>query len=227
MQDNFRLQLAQAEWKKMFNSGGETFQRGITQEPALTETNSETNGPWGDELSEKSEGVFRVYAQNVNGFRLNGSEGNFDSFCEVLKEVQANVICGQEHNLDTTQSCVRSIVLATAQQHWNRSRVIFGTTPIPFVNRFKPGGTFQVTVNNGTSQIVNQTKDKWGRWVLQTFQGKEGQRVTIVTAYQVVTHVAPTGSITAATQQQSLLIHRHKIKSSNPEQHSAVIFSSV
>lgn len=123
-----------------------------------------------------------------------------------MKEVQADVICGQEHNLDTTQSCVRSIIFATTQQHWNRSRVIFGTTPIPFVNRYKPGGTFQVTVNNGTSRIVNQSKDKWGRWVLQTFQGKEGRRVTIVTAYQVVTDVTPTGSITAATQQRSLLI---------------------
>ena len=202
-----RLHLAQVEWKKMLNAKDSRVQeRGIPRLTVLTVANARNNRPWGDELQEKGEGIFRVYSQNVNGFRLDRRGGNFDSYCAIMREVQADVLCGQEHNLDTTQPAVRSILFATAQQHWQRSRLAFGTTPIGFVNMYKPGGTFQMTVDNATSRVVDQSTDKWGRWVSQTFQGKANRRVTIISAYQVVTDIAPSGSITTATQQRSLLL---------------------
>ena len=51
--------------------------------------------------------------------------------------------------------------------------------------------------------------DSLGRWVSQTFQGAAGKRITIVSAYQVVSDVVIPGTTTAAAQQQSLLIQRN------------------
>ena len=63
------------------------------------------------------------------------------------------------------------------------------------------------TVGNATGRILSETKDKWGRWVSQSFQGSAGRTITIVSAYQVVTDVPRGGSTTATTQQYSLLVH--------------------
>jgi NaMN:DMB phosphoribosyltransferase len=45
--------------------------------------------------------------------------------------------------------------------------------------------------------------------VSQTFQGAAGRRITIDSAYQVVSDVVVRGTTTAAAQQQSLLIQRN------------------
>jgi hypothetical protein len=104
---------------------------------------------------------------------------NLTQACEVHKEVQADIMCGQEHNLDSDQTYVCSILYSTSRQHWRRSRVIFGTTPIPFTNSYKPGGTFIVSAGDVVGRIKHQDKDKWGRWVSQTLQGRDEVLITI------------------------------------------------
>ena len=83
----------------------------------LSNENLATNQLWGDELEEKADGIFRVYGQSVNGLTLDRRGGQFDSLCRVIKEVQADVMCGQEHQLDTVQHQVKSILYQTCRQH--------------------------------------------------------------------------------------------------------------
>jgi hypothetical protein len=139
----------------------------------LTVANQRTNEVWGDKLQEKPINVTRVYAMNVNGLRLDRLGGQFDVQCQVQKEVQADILCGQEHNLDSDKTHVRSILYETARQHWQKSRMRFGTTPISFANMYKPGGTHIISTGDITGQITHQESDKWGRWVSQTFRGQE------------------------------------------------------
>ena len=202
------LRQAQTQWTNFFQRRRATTPRipDGTRPLILTNENQRANEPWGDTLQEKEAHHLRIYAMNVNGFTLDRRGGQFDTACEVHKEVQADIMCGQEHNLDTDQTHVRSILYSTCRQHWRRSRVIFGTTPIPFTNSYKPGGTFIVTAGDVTSRIKHQEKDKWGRWVSQTLQGRDAIMVTIISAYQVVGKAIVQGSITAASQQQSLLM---------------------
>ena len=150
-----------------------------------------------------------MYSQNVNGITLDRRGGQFDSLCRVIKEVQADVMCGQEHQLDTVQHQVKSILYQTCRQHWQRSRIVFGTTGVPFESMYKPGGTFMATVGNATGRVQHHTSDDLGRWVSQTFQGAAGRRITIVSAYQVVSDIVVPGTTTAASQQHSLLIQRN------------------
>ena len=67
----------------------------------LTHETTRANDHWGDECFEKMGDHIRIYVQNVNGIRLDKRGGQFDSVCQVQKEVQADIFLGQEHNLDS------------------------------------------------------------------------------------------------------------------------------
>jgi exonuclease III len=206
--DPTTLSQAQAQWKNLFQSRrtAPPILPDGNRPSIMSHANQRANHPWGDLLQEKASHHTRIYAMNVNGLTLDRRGGQFDAVCEIQKEVQADILCGQEHNLASDKTQVRSILYSTCRQHWRRSRVVFGATPIPFTNNYKPGGTFIVSAGDVTGRIKHQEPDKWGRWVSQTLQGKGGKFVTIISAYQVVSTAIVPGSITAASQQQSLLL---------------------
>ena len=72
----------------------------------LSLENRKENLPWGDLLGEKGHNVTRVYTLNTNGLSIDRRGGRFDYLCKVAKEVTADIMCCQEHNLDTTRSNV-------------------------------------------------------------------------------------------------------------------------
>ena len=45
-------------------------------------------------MGEKPDTVTRIYGLNVNGLTLDRRGGQLDVLCKVLKEVQADVLCG-------------------------------------------------------------------------------------------------------------------------------------
>ena len=153
------LHQAQESWRSMIrwtsnaiapNSNKSTHSRSVY---VMNTENQRSNNAWGDQLSEKQPGTTRVYIQNVNGFNLDGRGGQFDQFCTTHQEVQADISCGQEHKLDSTQPKVRSILFDTAKQHWDRSKLTLGTSPIPFSSHYKPGGTFILTTGSITGRV--------------------------------------------------------------------------
>ena len=197
-----KLIIATAEWKKLLSKSNTASD---TRQSSLLTSNHTENNPWGDELLEKGINVTRVYSLNVNGLSVDRRGGRFEDLCKVAKEVQADIICCQEHNLDTTKHNVRSILYDTVRQHWNRLCLISGTTPISFETNYKPGGTMMVSVGDITGRIAVQSHDKWGRWTSQTFCGANTVNLTVISEYQVVTDNPRTGLTTATSQQQSLL----------------------
>lgn len=221
-----RLEIAQAEWKKVLNPNATPGVPVVNREIALTTPiNMQTNVTWGDELKEKAEDTIRIFAANVNGFTLDRRGGQYDNYCRVLKAAQVDIACGQEHNLDTTKSAVRSIIHNTTT---------LASTPWKFENLYKPGGTFIMSVGSITSRMSDRYQDKWGRWASQTFRGRAGQALVTVyieliiglspslifvqdlsvypstnsnSSYQVlVTDNPARGTTTAAAQQYSLLL---------------------
>ena len=120
--------------------------------------------------------------------------------------MQADIVGCQEQNLDTTQSVVKSILYDTSRRVWERSKLHFGTTPIPFANKYKPSGTLLASLHHTTGRVISHNVDKWGRWTSQTLRGKHDRRITVVNVYQVVADTSGTGMVTSATQQRSLLL---------------------
>ena len=203
------LSQSQAQWRNLFSRPTDfstppgQFPR---KEAVLTRANQRTNIPWGDPLAAKPAQTTRVYSQNVNGLSMDRRGGQFDDLCVIHKEVEADILCGQEHNLDTTQMHLRSYIYDATKQHWDRSRVIFGTTPIPFKGHYKPGGTFLLTTGSVAGRVKDQIADKWGRWVLQKLVGHGGQLLIIVSAYQPIDKRGKEGNLTIASQHRSLLL---------------------
>ena len=196
------LPMAQQAWQNLLSGNNGSRPQRLPLPLALD------NQWWGDECQDKLDDHIRLYVQNVNGTRLDKRGGQFDSLCQVQKEVQADVFAGQEHNLDSGQFSVRSILHTTHRQHWQRGRLNIATTPIAFKNNYKPGGTFMLTIGNTTGRIKSQDQDKWGRWVSQTLQGSADRQVTIVSVYQPVTDKFKPGTVTVATQQHTLLVQQ-------------------
>ena len=206
-----RLRIAQAEWSKFFlhDTTNSSRARDGARAIHLSVENYRENTAWGDPLDEKPENVTRVYCLNVNGFTLDRRGGKFEDFCKTATDVQADIVGCQEHNLDTTQSVVKSILYDTSRRVcrvWKRSKLHFGTTPIPFANMYKPGGTLLASLHNTAGRVISHNIDKWGRWTSQTLRGKHDRRITIVNVYQVVADTPGTGMVTSATQQRSLLL---------------------
>jgi exonuclease III len=212
-QDNANwLQTAQQSWRSMMSWTSNQ----VTPNPhpipqqrnasVLTTQNQRTNEPWGDHMGEKPPNCTRIHIQNVNGFTLDGRGGQFDHYCTTHKEIQADISCGQEHKLDTTQMHVRSILYDTARQHWNRSKMSFGTTPIPFSSQYKPGGTFILSTGSITGRVRQQYRDKWGRWVVQEFSRSHFSTLMVVSAYQPVDKRSQEGTNSVSSQQRSLLL---------------------
>jgi hypothetical protein len=122
-----RLRIAQTEWKKILSQRlpPEFHSPPTNRHTFLSNKNHRENNPWGDILAGKRDNVTRVYSLNTNGLSLDRRGGRFDDLCKIAKEVQADVVCCQEHNLDITKSNVRSILYDTARQYWSRSRLTF------------------------------------------------------------------------------------------------------
>lgn len=127
------LTHAQEMWKNLFSRSSVTSDP-IQRPTVITTQNLRTNYIWGDPIESKEPDITRIYAINLNGIKLDRRGGSFDSVCQVMKEVQADVLCAQEHNLDTTQLAVRSILYDTTNKHWQRNKLVMGTTPITFPN---------------------------------------------------------------------------------------------
>jgi exonuclease III len=99
--------------------------------------NQRTNESWGDKLQEKPPTLTRIYGMNVNGLKLDQQGGQLDVLCKVIDEVQADVFCGQEHNLDSANTQVQQILYHTARHQWKSSRITVGTTPISFSKQYE------------------------------------------------------------------------------------------
>jgi exonuclease III len=201
------LQIAQAEWAKLFQTRPPIDACNGHRPFLLSSTNQRKNERWGDPMREKESSVMRVYALNLNGLSMDRRGGQFDELCSISKEIQADVICCQEHKVDTTNPVFRSILLHTMRQHWQRSRLVTGTTKQSFTHWYKPGGSMMFSTGNLTDRIVEQQQDFIGGWVTQTFKGQHNAQIIVMSAYQVVTYNTHTGLLTTTAQQRSNLIH--------------------
>jgi exonuclease III len=204
------LTSAQEQWRQLLSGQrSAVHQTQESRQTVLTTTNTRTNFPWGDPLGPKDSIITRLYAINVNGISIDRRGGTFDDICRSVKEMQVDIFCAQEHNLDTTQLTVRSALYETAGKHWTRNRLVMGTSPITFDHAYKPGGTLILTVDSLTGRVVKQDRDKWGRWVIQEFMGRGNRRLVVFSVYQPVDKSSQPGRVTVAAQQVSLLCLSH------------------
>ena len=202
-----RLQRASAAWSRIFQNTkaphtthnpthatqsptahtakGKTSSR-TQQKIPITQDSLKQNNHWGNEITEKGDNILRLYTQNVNGIKVDADGGQYKEILDIVKEVQADVFCCQEHNLDTTQFKIRDILHNATKKQFRRCKLTISSSPIKFSGHWKPGGTAILSNGQVTGRITASGHDEWGRWCYQTILGQRGRHITIVSAYQVV-----------------------------------------
>jgi hypothetical protein len=121
----------------------------------LTEPNLLSNFAWGDKLNlEKPENTFRVYGLNPNGFPINQKGGDITEFFMMASSIiDADFVGCAEHNLDFTQHRVQESAYQAIRNTVEHSKATWSTTPIPFDNTYKPGGTMSCVLGNAIARV--------------------------------------------------------------------------
>jgi exonuclease III len=223
------LPLAQRLWRHFFQhhdnrspaEAAEEARQRMRTDRYLTDENRKNNIPWGNTLEEKDQSTMRIYSNNVNGFQLDKHGGSFDQFCELLKEINADVACLQEHNLDISKHEISICLRNTAERHFKRSKVKFSHTQSDyFLHSYKPGGTAMIARESIVGRHVESGADEWGRWTFQVFIGTQQKKLWVFSLYQVVNagNIRRLGASTASAQQVSLLRSERSDYESTPRQ---------
>ena len=110
------LSQATHAWRKLLSGYTAEEREIIHHRPVvLSIDNMKHNDSWGDRLGPKDELHTRIYAINVNGISVDRRGGTFDDICRTVKEVQADELCLQEHNLETTKTGVEKYVIRCSE----------------------------------------------------------------------------------------------------------------
>ena len=122
----------------------------------LTTENLQNNEPFGNEMTEKEDGTFRIWGNNFNGLTIDKSGGDFMELCDEAATMQADIVTGTEHNLDTRKYYVRKKCYETCMKHRNvdHYKLQMSSTAIEAATLYKPGGTLILARGNCVARIM-------------------------------------------------------------------------
>ena len=92
----------------------------------------------------------------------------------------------------------------TIEKQWKGASVTTSETNLPWHSSYKPGAIAIITDSLIRPRKTKSGKDNHGlgRWSFITLQGRDGRKLTIISAYKVCsTPIDPTKTNTALTQQ--------------------------
>ena len=141
---------------------------------------------WGQQCEKEEENTTRLWYNNVNGIK---SESKADAILlhQYFKEAGVDVAMICEHNLNTEQFTAQQLLKNVGLQTHNSFRVSATNNDVFSKSNYKPGGTATMAMGRMPCKVADSGIDPtgMGRWSYITFRGKEGVKVTVVTAYRV------------------------------------------
>ena len=91
-----------------------------------------------------------------------------------MREIQADIICFQEHNLSTEQPQIRNTLHRIVKKTWplSKPKLVIAQSPVQYPSPSKPGGTLQIITGNLTGNVILAHADVLGRWTAIKLTGK-------------------------------------------------------
>jgi hypothetical protein len=172
-------------------------------------------------MNAKPTNTTRLYGQNVNGLSIDSLGGDITQICDTMLEAQIDIAGFTEHNLDTSKYHVINTCHTTIKTCFSTSpsKMVMASSQFKLEGNYKPGGTMLLSTGNILSRLIESGKDSMGRWVYQTYAGRNQDRITIINCYQVCAkHSNDTGTYSAHAQQESALRTRN-VTDPNPRKH--------
>ena len=149
---------------------------------------------WGDALTGKREGICRIGLLNPSVFTLTGGSAKDDQLQELMKTMEADVMCFPEVNVCWHKVAPRNR-LEERTMGWFETlhRSVSYNSRDQITSRHQFGGTAIFSINNAASRVMGSGRDSTGlgRWTWTRFRGRNGIATRIVCAYRLCT---PAGS---------------------------------
>jgi len=177
--------------------------------------NIKVNIPHGDQISElKDENHTRIVFNNMNGMKSNTSQSRFGK----LYEIGESAIDTDTDIMGFAETCVNfsmtneviNPIQAILRQYWNHTKLTTSIAADPASNTsYQRGGTATIVTGNTVGRIETMASDnELGRWSCVTLAGKEGRKLTIITAYQVCKDSPSSADTGGAYMQQYRILNK-------------------
>jgi hypothetical protein len=141
--------------------------------------------------------------QNPRGLKLFSNNAEVHYSLAICQELGVSALGMQETNINWGHKLAHTILHNAAKKTWEHYSYSVSHTEDKFMT-----GTATILANKWISRIVDKGTDPFGlgRWNYITLRGKNGKRVTLITAYRVcVQTLAACGQTMATTQQHRML----------------------
>lgn len=134
-----------------------------------------------------SNSTFRLFFNNPNGLKLSSDPLSVQYSLSLLSSLGVGAISLAETNLNWNHPRIVSRLKSTIKKEWKHSALVTSHIIEDITSEIQPGGTLTVVTNNWTSRIIDRGADPYGlgRWTYVTMRGKDGIKITLVTAYRI------------------------------------------
>jgi hypothetical protein len=161
---------------------------------------------WGNALSTKQQGVFRLGFRNINSLPVHKSDQKNLKLISDIKETGIDCMGIAEINLAWQNLPYIDHLHERFRGSLEFAKFISANNRDPtFTERKQSGGTMMVTNGHMCGRIINTEIDKQnlGRWCSLLLRGKNGLTLRIITLYRAV---ASAGHLSAYQQQRNILL---------------------
>jgi hypothetical protein len=168
------------------------------------------NDCYGSPLGPKADGHLRLLLQSPNKISAQNDFVDFQCIWQRMLAHDVDIFGLSETGVDWKQGYPRNRCNQILRDFWPHSGLIGSTSDIPSQAGVQHGGTCTVVTDKWTGRIESSGSDSHGlgRWSHVRLNGKNGRRVTIVTAHQVCNQSVSTAGATTAYMQQWNLLRR-------------------
>ena len=158
----------------------------------------------GDDPQFKDPATYRFAFNNCNGISLTSTSLHF--LVSSAKNLQVDWLGLAETHLDSTKSYIRLQLKNAFQstQGYSMATCVFSASDLSFESDWKPGGICQIALENLATRTISNFSDKYGRYTAQTHIGRNGRKMTTITAYCVLEGCQ--GPSSAYSQQRAMLV---------------------
>jgi hypothetical protein len=130
----------------------------------------------------------RIFFQNVNGISGRDEWQDAREIGYMARQQWISILALAETKIDWKKGKAKRQCLQALKSFWTAAKIGTASSMLDFESIYQPGGVLQLIGNEWSSRVVRTEEDpkRMGRWIGMTLQGKQGQAITMISAYQVV-----------------------------------------
>jgi len=131
------------------------------------------NPHWGDRPPSPSSKIFTIVSRSANTISTNNNLLQWRATAQALLEINANIACIQEPNVNWNPT-LASRIQRIFQQQFGKPKLATSSSMQTMLSEYQPGGTATLSIGSSTSRLITTYEDPrgMGRWSALALRGK-------------------------------------------------------